>query len=141
MGKTEKIIFSDEQLKEMVRLHDEENLLNREIAEIFGVSKMTINRRLTEMGVKTRHPKLDLEREKWICDLYEQYKNKDKVCKIANVSNQTISELCKKYGLYEYTNSEVHKNIILIAIILTKLIQQTKHIALDYYSLMEQLRL
>ena len=139
MGKTEKIIFSDEQLKEMVRLHDEENLLNREIAEIFGVSKMTINRRLTEMGVKTRHPKLDLEREKWICDLYEQYKNKDKVCKIANVSNQTISELCKKYDLYEYTN--YIKNIILIVIILMKLIRQIKHIALGYYSLMEQLRL
>lgn len=109
MRKTEKIEFTDEELKEMVRLHDEENLLNREIAEIFGVSKMTINRRLTEMGVKSRHPKLTSEREQWICNLYKEYKNKRTVCKIANVSSQTISELCEKYGLYEYDSSEVKR--------------------------------
>lgn len=109
MGKNDKIEFTEEQLKEMIRLHDEENLLNREIAEIFGVSKMTINRRLTEMGVKSRHPKLSLEREKWICDLYKQYKNKKQVCEIANVSSQTISELCRKYKIHDYTNSEIHK--------------------------------
>lgn len=108
MGKTEKIIFTDEQLKEMVRLHDE-GMLNREIADIFGVSKMTINRRLGEMGVKSRHPKLNLEREKWICDLYKQYHNKEKVSQIANVSWHTISMLCKKYNIYEYSNSEVHR--------------------------------
>lgn len=109
MGKTEKIIFTDEQLKEMVRLHDEEGLLNKEIAEIFGVSKMTIGRRLAELGVKSRHPKLSPEREKWICDLYKEYQNKRKVCEIANVASETISELCKKYGLYEYSNSEVNR--------------------------------
>lgn len=109
MGKTEKIQFTDEQLKEMIRLHDEEDLLNREIADIFGVSKMTINRRLTEMGVKSRHPKLTLEREQWICDLYKNHKNKSIVSEIANVSSETISFLCKKYNIHEYTNSELHK--------------------------------
>ena len=108
MGKTEKIIFTDEQLKEMVRLHDE-GMLNREIAKIFGVSKMTIGRRLEEMGVKSRHPKLTSEREKWICDLYKEYHNKEEVSQIANVSGVTISMLCKKYNIHEYSNSEVHR--------------------------------
>lgn len=109
MGKTEKIHFTDEQLMEMVRLHNEEDLLNREIADIFGVSKMTINRRLAELGVKSRHPKLDLEREKWICDLYKEHKNKRAVEKIANVSPETISKLCQKYNMHEYDNSEVKR--------------------------------
>ena len=108
MGKTNKIYFTDEQLNEMIRLHDE-GMLNKEIANIFGVSKMTINRRLGELGVKSRHPKLTPEREKWICDLYEVYHNKEKVSRIANVSGTTISMLCKKYNIYEYTNSEIHR--------------------------------
>lgn len=109
MSKTAKIIFTEEQLKEMKRLHDEDGLLNREIADIFGVSKMTINRRLADLGVNSRHPKLALEREKMICDLYLKYHNKNIVRKLANVAPDTISMLCKKYNIYEYTNSDNHR--------------------------------
>ena len=108
MGKTNKIIFTDEQLDKMVKLHDE-GMLNKDIAKIFGVSKMTIGRRLGEMNVKSRHPKLTPERERWICDLYLKHRNKETVCKIANVSGETISMLCKKYNIHEYSNSEVHR--------------------------------
>lgn len=109
MDKAEKIIFTEEELKEMVRLHDEEGLLNREIADIFGVSKMTINRRLKDMGVKSRHPKLNEEREKWICDLYQKHQNIEDVRKIANVSGQTVSMLLDKYNIPKLSNSEVHR--------------------------------
>lgn len=109
MGKTEKIIFTEEELKEMVRLHDEEGLLNREIADIYGVSKMTINRRLKDMGVKSRHPKLDKEREKLICDLYQEYQNKTKVNEIAHVGDETISMVLKKYNIKELSMGETRR--------------------------------
>lgn len=109
MGKTEKINFTQEELNEMVRLHDEEGLLNREIADIFNVSKMTINRRLKEMGVKSRHPKLNEEREKWICDLYKKYQNKSKVNKVAHVGDETISKILKKYNIKELSINEIHR--------------------------------
>ena len=109
MSKTEKIVFTEEELKQMVRLHDEEGLLNREIADIFGVSKMTINRRLKDMGVKSRHPKLDAEREQWICNLYKKYQNKSKVSEIAHVGDETISMLLKKYNIKELSMSEIKR--------------------------------
>ena len=109
MGKTQKIIFTQEQLNEIVRLHDEEGLLNREIADIFGVSKGTINRRLAELGVQSRHPRLTPEREKMICNLYQLYQNKTIVSNIANVSDTTISQILKKNNINILSSSEVNR--------------------------------
>ena len=59
----QKIEFSQEQLDEMVKLHNE-GFLNKEIAKKFNTSPSTINRRLADMNVLSRHPSLTKERKK-----------------------------------------------------------------------------
>lgn len=103
-----KIEFSQDQLDLIVNLHNQ-GLLNREIAETMGVSKSTIGRILNRLSIPSRHPKLNQEREKMICDLYQQYHNKSIVSELGHVEGRTISMILQKYGIYELSQGEVNR--------------------------------
>lgn len=89
--------FTKEQIDMMILLHDN-GFLNRHISQIFNVSLSTINRRLKENDVKSRHPWLTDERKLEIYECYKKEKNKSKVSKIMHVSDSTIDKILKEYG-------------------------------------------
>ena len=104
----EKIVFTQEQLDKMVQMHDE-GYLNREIAVYFNTSRGTIGRRLAEMGVKSRHPWLDAEREKSAIELYNKYKRLKLVGKELNMSTETVGDILRRNGVYVLSSSDVAK--------------------------------
>lgn len=89
--------FTKEQIDMMILLHDN-GFLNRHISQIFNVSLSTINRRLKENNVKSRHPWLSDDRKQEIYECYIKEKNKSKVSKILNVNGSTIDKVLKEYG-------------------------------------------
>ena len=104
-----KIIFTDEQIQQMIKMHDE-GVLNREIAEYFHTSRATIDRRLAENNVQSRHPWITPEREQQVIDLYDKYKNRNEVVKqIGNIKHETITAILEKNNIKYTTNSELHQ--------------------------------
>lgn len=104
----EKIIFTQEQLDKMVQMHND-GYLNREIAAYFNTSKGTVGRRLAEMGVESRHPLLDAEREKNAIELYCKYKRLKLVGKELNMSSKTVGDILRRNGINVLGLSDVAK--------------------------------
>lgn len=106
-----KIEFTQEQIDEMINLHDN-GLLNREIAEKFNVSVSTINRRLANKVV-SRHPSLSKEREAKAIELYNKYHSMKKVSQYLHMGTQTIHEILIANNVYILDKSECkRKNVI-----------------------------
>ena len=108
----DKINFTDRQIKEIISLHNK-GLLNREISEIFNVSKSTIGRVLQNNNVESRHPKLNKEREQKVCQLYLSGKNKNQIEKDLKINTKTINFVLDKYEIKSRTNTEIHKKYTL----------------------------
>lgn len=103
-----KIQFTRDQLNEMVRLHDS-GMLNKDIAKRFSTSAGTVNRRLAELGVQSRHPKLTLEREAEAIALYEKYQNLSQVCTELSMNTETLSMILKKNNIRQLSMSELKR--------------------------------
>ena len=67
-----KIEFTQEQIETMIDMHNK-GILNKDIAKKFNTSLSTINRRLAENGVISRHPLLTKERVQMVIDLYKEF--------------------------------------------------------------------
>ncbi len=102
-----KILFTQEQLDQMVQMH-QNGFLNREIAEAFHTSRGTIDRRLAEMNVPSRHPWVTPEKEQQVILLYEQYHSLQRVGNELRMNAKTIREVLVKHNQYIYTASENH---------------------------------
>lgn len=104
-----KIEFTQEQLQSMVKMHND-GMLNKDIAKVFNTSLSTINRRLRELNVLSRHPLLSQERKDKAIELYSKYHNISKVEKELHMNSKTITEILNEVGVYIYTNSEVNRD-------------------------------
>lgn len=104
----EKIVFTQEQLDEIVKMHND-GFLNKEIAIRFNTSQSTVARRLAKMGVKSKHPWVDDERERNAIELYDKYKRLSIVSKNLNMSTSTVRTILEKHGIYILNSSEVAK--------------------------------
>ena len=100
-----KIEFTQEQIKEMITMH-ENGVLNKDIAKRFNTSISTINRRLAENKVQTRHPRLSEERIQMVINLYKEYQRINAVCQKMNISSNTVHQILKDHGIHIFTNSE-----------------------------------
>lgn len=100
-----KIEFTQSQINEMVQMH-QAGYLNREIAEHFNTSLGTINRRLKEQNVQSRHPWLSDERKQKAIDLYNEHHNINKVCRLMNISGTTVHNILIDAGIHILNRSE-----------------------------------
>lgn len=103
-----KIIFTQEQLDKMVQMHND-GFLNRELAEHFNVSRSTIGRCLSKMGVESRHPWVDGDREKSAIELYAKYKRLKTVGEKLKMNPDTVKAILLKNGIYVLNSSDVAK--------------------------------
>lgn len=97
--------ISEDKYDEIVELY-KNGLLQREIAEIYGVQRMTINSILkkcgaSEMGTAFKSRKIIfLESEEHdICDMYLSGISSVKIGKMFNCDHKTISKVLDKYGI------------------------------------------
>lgn len=103
-----KIEFTQSQLEQMVQMHDN-GMLNREIASHFGVSLSTINRRLAEEGVESRHPRLSEDRISQAISLYNEHRQLHKVAKLMHISEGTIRQILIDNNIAIATLSETRR--------------------------------
>lgn len=101
----DKINFTQEQLDKMVKLH-EEGMLNKDIAQYFNTSRSTIDRKLAEMGVQSRHPWLTKERRNKAIELYQKYHNIFKVSKELHMGERTIRDILIENNIHILTVAE-----------------------------------
>lgn len=102
-----RIDFTQEQLNEMVCLHDS-GMLNKDIAKHFNISRSTIDRRLASMNVVSRHPCLTDERKKLAIKAYSKCHNISAVAKEINMSEATIHNILDEAGVHINSNAENH---------------------------------
>ena len=100
-----KIEFTQSQINEMVQMH-QAGYLNKEIAKHFNTSLGTINRRLKEQNVQSRHPWLSNDRKQNAIDLYNEYHSINKVCKLMNISSATVHNILVDAGIHILDRSE-----------------------------------
>lgn len=87
-----KIIFTDEQLNKILELHSL-GMKDADIANIFGVSKGTIGRRLRELGIIGRHPELTEGRKNSVIKLYKKGMSMNAISKHLKISTHTVSNI------------------------------------------------
>lgn len=103
-----KIEFTQKQLDEMVKMHND-GFLHREIAEKFNTSRSTIDRKLRELNISSRHPWLNEEREKMAIELYKKYQNETKVAKEVHMSASTVRDILVRNNVYMPSMSEIKR--------------------------------
>lgn len=88
-----KVIFTQEEINEMIRLYREENQKQDDIAKQFGSTRKVIRKYL--LGVKRLY-----EDEIWLREQYEINKlNKREIASLANANEMTIHKYMKKYNI------------------------------------------
>ena len=107
-----KIFFTQSQIEEMVQMH-QDGYLNKEIAKHFGTSLSTINRRLADQKVQSRHPHLSEERKQKAIILYNEYHNISKVCSLMNISSSTVHDILTEAGIHILDRSECKRKCII----------------------------
>lgn len=103
-----KIVFTQEQINQMIKLHDD-GVLNKDIAKYFGVSTSTINRRLAKSGIVSRHPRVTPERIKKAIELYKEYENINDVSKLLHMNSSTIHNILMNNNIPIKSMSEVKR--------------------------------
>lgn len=99
--------FTDDDKQYIKQLHNE-GKYDREIAEIFNVSRNTISRFLQKCeDVESRHPLLTPEREMAIVNLYNSGLSQNNISNKMNTSSSTIKMILNKYGVCQREMSDI----------------------------------
>ncbi len=107
-----KIIFTQSQIDKMIQMH-QDGYLNKEIAKYFETSLSTINRRLMDQNVQSRHPRLSGERKQKAVDLYNEYHNISKVCSLMNISSSTVHNILNNANIHILDRSECKRKCVI----------------------------
>ena len=109
--------ISDDKYNEIIELY-KNGLLQREIAEIYGVGRMTINAILkkcgaSELGTAYKSRKIIFleSEEKAICDMYLSGISSVEIGKVFNCNHKTITKVLDKYGIDRIGNGLRHYNL------------------------------
>lgn len=109
--------ISEDKYDEIIELY-KNGLLQREIAEKYGVSRMTINAILkkcgaSELGTAYKSRKIIFleSEEKDICDMYLSGMSSVEIGKIFNCDHKTITRLLDKYGIDRIGNGLRHYSL------------------------------
>lgn len=95
---TKKIIFTEEQINEMIDLHNK-GFLNREIGDIFNISRQTVGKILTENNVPSRHPWLTTKKKETICKLYINGMSIKQVAETVKSGETTVKKVLTENGI------------------------------------------
>lgn len=103
-----KIEFSEEQINKIVELYKNKNTPT-EIGEIYNVSKATIKRLLSNLGVLNKHPRLTEDRKDKMCELYINGMHLYQIGKELKCNQNTVVNVLKERNIRIRTKSEIHK--------------------------------
>lgn len=95
---TKKIIFTEEQINEMIDLHNK-GFLNREIGDVFNISRQTVGKILTENNVPSRHPLLTSEKKELMCRLYIGGMSIKQVAETVKSGETTVKKVLTENGI------------------------------------------
>lgn len=103
-----KIIFSDEDIQQIISL-SKSRMIDKEIANRFGVSKGTICNLLHKYGFVGRKRIISQEEKDNVCELYDNCRNQTEVHRITGINMKKIHSILVESGRTIADNSEHRK--------------------------------